>query len=114
MVTQKVISSIRNKSIQFWIHAVNIVGDGILYVILLPVERGVLINALFLMEKTICGFYAVFGYHNLKILLHLIDEFLIFRIGKIYLARIHLECAAVVRTVNVLRSEVEMQVRELI
>ena len=49
-----------------------------------------------------------------EISLHGVDELLVFLVGEIHLAGIHLECAAVVRPVHVFGSEMEMEVAELV
>ena len=51
---------------------------------------------------------------NLQLLLDFCDKFLIFCIRQINFAGIHLEHAAVVGTIDILRGEVEMQVAQLV
>lgn len=60
MIKKKVFLSFRNGRIERLIHAFDIFADGIFYVIFLPVERGILVNPLLLMEEAIGRFYGVF------------------------------------------------------
>ena len=50
----------------------------------------------------------------LQILLDGVDELLVFLVGEIYLARVHLEGAAVVGTVDIFRSQVEVQMAQFV
>lgn len=51
MVSQEVLPSLRNQSIQFGAHVVHIRLNRTLNIIPLPIQRGVYINPLFLMKK---------------------------------------------------------------
>jgi len=53
----------RDGRVQFSTHVIGIRGDGDLYVILLPVERGVGIDALLLVQEAVGGLDAVFCNH---------------------------------------------------
>lgn len=53
VITKKICSAIRYTLIKLWRHAVNITFNGIFNVILLPIERGVLVNTLFLMKEAV-------------------------------------------------------------
>ena len=76
MVAEKVSPSATDGIIQFLAHVVGIVRNGQLYVILLPVERGMRssfarlppkgrknINALLLMQETVGGLDTILCYH---------------------------------------------------
>ena len=52
MVTKEVFSAVSKPFIQFWVHSADIILYGILDIILLPVNGGIMIDALLLMEKS--------------------------------------------------------------
>ena len=62
MVSQVILSSLREQIVEFGIHRIGIVGYRPFYVILLPVERGILIDALLLVKEGIRCFDTVFSY----------------------------------------------------
>ena len=63
VVTKEVSPATTDGIIQFLAHVIGIVRNGQLYIILLPVERGMNIDALFLMQETIGGLDTILCYH---------------------------------------------------
>ena len=51
---------------------------------------------------------------GLQFCLDCVDEHLIFLIGEIYFARIHLECASIVGTIDVFGSKMKMEVAQFV
>ena len=66
MVSQEVLPSLRNQSIQFGAHVVHIRLNRTLNIIPLPIQRGVYINPLFLMKKTVCRFDTILRHHAVR------------------------------------------------
>ena len=62
-ITEKVWSAIGYSLIEFLAHIVHITANGQLDVVLLPVEGRMDIDVPLLMQKAICGLYAVLGNH---------------------------------------------------
>ena len=63
VVSEEVCPSIGYSIVQFLAHVINIGSYGILYIILLPVKRRMNIDIALLMQKAICGLYAVLSNH---------------------------------------------------
>ena len=63
MVFEKLGMSLGKQRQEFGIDPVGIIAYYHLYIIPLPVKRGVLVHSEFLMQKCVGGLYAVLGYH---------------------------------------------------
>ena len=74
----------RDGRVQFSTHVIGIRGDGDLYVILLPVERGVGIDALLLVQEAVGGLDAVFCNHVPYYKVYIIFAISIAKIRKIF------------------------------
>ena len=60
VISQEVSPAFRYSIIEFLAHIIHIRADSIFDVILLPVEGRMDIDVPFLMQKAVCGLYAVF------------------------------------------------------
>ena len=60
------------------------------------------------------GFTVAISIYDLKICLDFLNHFLVLSIGEIHLTRIHLERAAVVGAIDILGSQMEVEVRQLV
>ena len=63
MVAEEVSLAATDGIIQFLAHVIGIVGNGQLNVILLPVERGMDLEPLLLMQETVGGLDTILCYH---------------------------------------------------
>ena len=67
MVEQVVRASVGNRGIKLFVHAVDVVGYGQFYFVLLRGVVGILIHAPFLMKEAVSRFDAVFLYQSQKV-----------------------------------------------